>query len=207
MKKIFHFCISVLSFFLFAGCGGNENGDHKLRPAPFAIYAEYAHDSNKLMQPNLNRRVFDTVEAQFGTDIKLETTGVLKGCITLERGTYHIVGSSMVTMQDSLSLPVPKYNNTYPGYALAYPVLYEDSSMNSILAHAVGIGYLSTPYSSTSSVFDCVYTVKEKTTIAVGHQSGSNLHDEVYLSVFEVDSVKSNYHVCARVAITKIGDD
>jgi hypothetical protein len=38
----------------------------------------------------------------------------------------------------------------------------------------------------------------------VGHQSGDNLHDEVYLSIYEVAGTKSDYHAVARVAITKM---
>jgi hypothetical protein len=202
MKKLLLYaCISVCTVFLAAGCGGNEeNCSHKKEHNSYAIYAEYAHNSNKLMQPDLNRRVFDSVEVQSGTDIKLEQDG----SITLEPGTYRITGFSMVTMQDSLSPPVLKNNNTYPGYALVYPLQYEDSAMMPLLHHAIGIGCLSIPYYSTSSLFDCVYTCREKTTICVGHQSGHDLHDEVYLSVYEVDGVKSDFHVCARIAIDKI---
>jgi hypothetical protein len=205
MKQLFSL-IPVLSILFFAGCGNETNEQHH-KAAAFAIYAEYAHDSNKLMQPNLNRRVFDSVEAQSGTDIQLIKQGKDAGCVTLEKGTYRITGFSMVTMQDSLSPPHLDHNNTYPGYAVVYPLLYEDSAMTPLLRHAVGIGCLSIPYYSTSSLFDCVYTVKEKTTIAVGHQSGPDLHDEVYLSVYEVAGLATDYHVVARIAINKIGDE
>ena len=207
MKKHLLSCIPVLTILFLAGCGGSAECDHKAKPAPYAIYAEYAHDSNKLMQPDLNRRVFDSVEAQYGTDIQLITQGKDAGCITVEKGTYRITGFSMVTMQDSLSPAHLDYNDTYPGYALVYPELYEDSAMTPILQHAVGVGCLSIPYYSTSSLFDCVYTFKEKTKIAVGHQSGHDLHNEVYLSVYEVNGLATDYHVVARVAITKIGDE
>jgi hypothetical protein len=207
MKKHLLALLPVITILLLAGCGGSNEHDHKSKPAPYAIYAEYAHDSNKLMQPDLNRRVFDTVEAQFGNDIQLIKEGKDAGCITLEKGTYRINGFSMVTMQDSLSLPHIDYNNTYPGYALVYPLAYEDSTMNPLLKHAIGIGCLSIPYSSTSSLFECIYTCKEKTTIAVGHQSGHDLHNEVYLSVYEVAGQATDYHVVARIAITKIGDE
>jgi hypothetical protein len=38
----------------------------------------------------------------------------------------------------------------------------------------------------------------------VGHQSGENLHDEVYLSVYEVAGIKSEFHLFARIVITKM---
>ena len=206
-NRFLKFCIPFFATVFLIACSGKEEcADHKCKEA-YAIYAEYAHDSNKLMQPDLNRRVLDSVEAQSGTDIQLIKEGENRGCITVEKGTYRMIGFSMVTMQDSLSLPHMKYNNTYPGYALVYPRLYEDSAMTPILKHTIGIGCLSIPYFSTSSLFDCIYTFKEKTTIAVGHQSGHDLHDEVYLSIYEVDGLKSDYHVCARIAITKIGDE
>jgi hypothetical protein len=76
-----------------------------------------------------------------------------------------------------------------------------------LLKHAYGIGTLSIPLYSTPSEFDCEIAVKEKTTIAVGHQSGHDLHDEVYISVYEVAGVKSDYHVFARIVIDRIGDE
>ncbi|CAN5843761.1 hypothetical protein BH11BAC7_BH11BAC7_01490 [soil metagenome] len=196
----------LLSPFILAGCGGKDECKDRASTVSYAVYGEYAKDSNKLMQPDLNRRVFDRVEAQSGNDIQLIKEGEDAGCITLEKGTYRISGFSMVTMQDSLSLPHIDHNDTYPGYAIVYPELYEDSAMAPLLKHAVGIGCLSIPYSSTSSLFDCVYSFKEKTKIAVGHQSGHNLHDEVYLSVYEVNGLATDYHVVARIAITRIGD-
>lgn len=207
MKKHLLAFLPVLTILLLAGCGGKEEcADHKHKAA-YAIYAEYAHDSNKLMQPDLNRRVFDSIEAQSGNEIQLIKEGKDAGCIMVEKGTYRITGFSMVTMQDSLSPAHLDYNDTYPGYALVYPELYEDSAMTPILQHAVAVGCLSIPYYSTSSLFDCVYTFKEKTKIAVGHQSGHDLHNEVYLSVYEVNGLATDYHVVARVAITKIDDE
>ena len=40
--------------------------------------------------------------------------------------------------------------------------------------------------------------------IAVGHQSGDELYDEVYLSVYEVEGVTSDYHAVARVTIVRM---
>jgi hypothetical protein len=49
-----------------------------------------------------------------------------------------------------------------------------------------------------------IYTVSTKTDIAVGHQSGDDLHDEVYLSIYDVGGAKSDYHAVARIAITRM---
>ncbi len=75
------------------------------------------------MHPDLHRRVFDTLEAQFGTDIHLIKKGKDVGCITLEKGTYRLTGFSMVTMQESLLPAHLDYNDTYPGYAMVYHLL------------------------------------------------------------------------------------
>jgi hypothetical protein len=169
------------------------------RPASYAIYAEYAKDSNKLMKNGLNRRVFNKVEAQAGQDITLGSDGA----ISLEPGTYRITGFSTVTMQDTFAPPQPKNNNNYPGYCLVYPTAIENSGME-ILKQAVAIGSPATAQYLSPSLFDAIYTVTTKTDIAVGHQSGEDLHGEVYLSIYDVEGAKSDYHAVARIAITKI---
>ena len=166
--------------------------------APYAIYGEYARDANKLMQPNLNRRVFNQVETQAGSDIALNRDG----SISLQPGTYRITGFSIVSMQTTFAPPKMKNNNNYPGYCLVYPKAYEADS--SILKHVIAIGSPQTAFDAAPSVFDVIYTAATKTDIAVGHQSGADLHDEVYLSVYEVNGIKSDYHLFARIAITKL---
>jgi hypothetical protein len=202
-RQAFRYGIPSLFTFLLAACGGNADHGHE-KISSYAIYAEYARDSNILMKPDLNRRIFDTAEAQSGTDISLETSGNLKGAITLEKGRYHITGFSMVTMQTTLAPPVAKDTNTYPGYAIIYPPQYQDSAMTPTLNHSYAIGSLGIPYFSTPSTFDFIFSCKEKTSICVGHQSGHDLHNEVYLSVYDVSGSKSNYHVFARVTIMKL---
>lgn len=164
----------------------------------YAIYAEYAKE-NKLMKGGLNRRVFNTVEAQAGSDIALASDG----SISLERGTYRITGLSAVTTQVTMN-PQPLTNNTnYPGYCLVYPVATETSGME-VLKQAIAIGSPQTAVDMCPSFFDAIYTATEKISIAVGHQSGDDLHNEVYLAVFEVDGTKSPYHLFARIAITRL---
>jgi hypothetical protein len=53
-------------------------------------------------------------------------------------------------------------------------------------------------------MFDLFYTTAKKTDIAVGHQSGADLHNEVYLSIYEMNGTPSDYHVFARITITKL---
>jgi hypothetical protein len=183
----------LLSGLLLAGCGSSK------QTSSYAIYGEYAQGSNKLMKAGLNRRVFNKVEAQKGADIVLNDDG----SITLEPGTYHISGYSITTMQTTFAPPQPKHDDNYPGYALVYPVA-DESAGKSLVKDAIGIGSPQTALDGTPSEFDLVYTTDKKTEIAVGHQSGGNLHDEVYLSVYEVAGTTSNYHVFARIDITKL---
>jgi hypothetical protein len=173
-------------------------------PAPpatpsYAIYAEFAEKENKLMKNGLNRRVFNKTEAQSGADIARNADG----SITLEPGTYRITGVSTVTMQTTLAPPTFPHNNTYVGYAMIYPVSAENAGMGT-LKQAIAISTPSAAAYFAPAVFDTVYTATEKVTIAVGHQAGNELNNEVYLSVYDVGGEKSEYHAVARVAITRI---
>ena len=169
------------------------------RPLSYAVYAEYAKDSNKLMKGGLNRRVFNKVESQAGSDITLNSDG----SIALAPGTYRISGVSTVTMQTTFAPPTIKNNNNYPGYAMVYPVSAENSGMD-VLKQAIAIGTPNTASDLAPSVFDAFFTTATKTEIAVGHQSGNDLHNEVYLSVYDVEGAKSDYHAVARIAITRM---
>jgi hypothetical protein len=178
---------------LAAACGGSGHSHS------YAVYGEYARGSNKLMKNDLNRRVFNKVETQEGSDIQLNDDG----SITLQPGTYHITGYSITTMQTTFAPPQPKHNSNYPGYALVYPAA-DETAGQSLLQHVIGIGSPQTALDGTPSMFDLFYTTKKKTEIAVGHQSGADLHNEVYLSVYEVAGTASDYHVFARIAITRL---
>ncbi|OAI39097.1 hypothetical protein AYO39_03195 [Actinobacteria bacterium SCGC AG-212-D09] len=179
-----------------AGCGGSS---HSASPSrSYAIYGEYAQGSNKLMKNGLNRRVFNKVEAQSGSDATLNSDG----SITLKPGTYHITGYSITTMQTTFAPPQPKHDSNYPGYALVYPVA-DESAGRSLVNDAIGIGSPQTALDATPSLFNLVYTTKATTKIAVGHQSGDDLNNEVYLSVYDVSGETSNYHVFARISIWK----
>lgn len=196
------FCFPVIIFIVFIGCIGCSQNikvtDNNKSEKSYAVYAEYARDSNKLMKNGLNRRIFNVTEAQSGTDIKLEKDGA----ITLQPGTYRIQGFSMVTMQSTFAPPVIKNNNNYPGYCLLYPKQYETDK--TILEHQICIGTPGTAYDTAPSLVDVIYTCDKEVTICLGHQSGENLNNEVYISVYSVDGIPSMYHVFARLAITKL---
>lgn len=166
----------------------------------YAIYAEFARDPNKLMKNGLNRRVFNVTEAQAGADIALAADGA----ITLQPGTYRITGFSAVTMQTTFAPPTMKNNHNYPGYAMVYPTAAEAAKGMEVLKQVIAIGSPQTAMDMAPSLFAAVYRVTTKTDIAVGHQSGEDLHDEVYVSVYDVQGAKRDYHVFARIAITKL---
>src|SRR5262245_11065141 len=164
-----------------------------------AVYAEYAREVNKLMKDGLNRRVFNAVEAQAGGDISLNEDG----SITLLPGTYHLTGVSTVTMQATFAPPVPRNDNSYPGYAMVYPLSAEDAGRGT-LQQAIAIGTPNTALDLAPSVFDAIYVAPAPISIAVGHQSGNDLHDEVYLSVYDVEGETSDYHAVARITIVRL---
>ncbi len=180
------------------GCGEKTKVAETKSEKSYAVYGEYARDSNKLMKNGLNRRIFNVTESQSGTDIKLEKDG----SITLQPGTYRLQGFSMVTMQATFAQPVMKNNNNYPGYCLIYPKQYESDT--AILKNQICIGSPGTAYDTAPSLVDVIYTCEKETTICLGHQSGEDLHNEVYISVYSVEGIPSMYHVFARLTITKM---
>src|SRR4051812_3389117 len=90
----------------------------------FAVYAEFARDSNIHMKNGINRRMYNDTEIQRGDDIAL----LKDGSIHLKAGTYRFSGFSLVTMQVNTAPPVSKYNMNYPGYALLYYKGFEADS-------------------------------------------------------------------------------
>ena len=162
-----------------------------------AIFAEFARKKNVKMKNGLNRRVFNVAEACYGNDIRLEKDG----SIILLPGSYHISGFSIVSMQTTFAPPVPKHDNNYPGYCLLYR---KQNEKDDPLGNNIGIGSPSTALDTCPSLFDLIFTCHEKTAICVGHQSGEELNGEVYLSVYEVKGIPSEYHVFARIGISRL---
>ena len=175
----------------------------KAAPPPepsYAIYGEYAREKNVIMQDGLNRRVFNVKEAEAGPDIRLNSDG----CITLEPGLYRLTGFSMVSMQTGFAPPEPKNDNNYPGYCLVYRKEDEKAGRD-MLAKAIAIGTPATAQYMAPSTFDAVKRFDERTDICVGHQSGNKLNGEVWLSIYDVGGIEqSDYHVGARISITKL---
>jgi hypothetical protein len=200
IKRALGGCALVAVAVVTASCGASPSA--VARPRSYAIYAEYAKTSNTVMKNGLNRRVFNTVEAQSGHDIELNQDG----SVTLQPGTYRITGFSITTMQTSFAPSVAQNDNAYPGYALVYPVADEKDAGEALLESAIGIGSPQTALDGTPSLFDLVYTTKKKVDVAVGHQSGDDLNGEVYLSVYDVTGIPSDYHVFARVSITELAE-
>jgi len=169
------------------------------QPPSAAIYAEYARDANKPMKSGLNRRVFNQREAQIGHDITLKSDG----CFTLLPGTYRLTGYSAVTMQTTMAPPKYPHDINYPGYCMVYPESMESAPQDDILKAAIAIGSGATSGEIYPSLFDAIHHFPSKTDVCVGHQSGK-LEDPLYLSIYDVGGVPSDYHVMARVSITKL---
>lgn len=164
-----------------------------------AIYAEYARESNKVMHDGLNRRVFNVKEVERGKGISLDADG----SITLAPGTYRLTGFSTVTMQTAMSPPDISSGN-FPGYCMLYR--REDEALDEkLLPKALAIGSGATSAYLEPSTFDTVCTFEEVTHICVGHQSGGGLNGRVWLSIYQpTDGVPSEYHVVARISITRL---
>lgn len=165
----------------------------------YAVFAEYAREVNRVMQPGLNRRVFNVTEARRGDDIALSDDG----SITLAPGTYRLTGFSLVTMQTTFAPPIMKNGTNYPGYCLVH-VVGSVPDPRTIVKNAIAIGTPQTAFDGVPSVFDAIYTAATPTRIALAHQSGRDLHGEVYLSVYNVEGTVSDTHVFARIAITRM---
>ena len=165
-----------------------------------AIFAEYASESNRKMADGLNRRVFNRIEVADG---RRNVLLAADGSVVFNPGTYRITGFSSVTMQDELWPPPLKHGTTYPGYCLVYRKDDESKSQAEILPLALGIGSPTAAAYFAPSTFDLVAVFGEKTEICVGHQVGKT-NGDVYLSIYEIDETKSDYHAVARVAVTKL---
>jgi hypothetical protein len=164
----------------------------------YAIYAEYAEGSNKLMKNGLNRRVLNRKEAHGGRGIALNDDG----SVSLAPGTYRLTGFSTVTMQTTFAPEPTPHDNNYPGYCLLYPRSSEGTK--AVLNDAIAFGSPATSTGLEPSLFDAIHTFTDPTTICLGHQAGDDLLDDVYLSMYEIAGVASNYHVVARLAITEM---
>ena len=104
-------------------------------------------------------------------------------------------------MQTTLAPPVVRRTTTTRLRA-RHPSLRKTGQQ--VPGQAIAVGTPSTASDLAPSVFDAVYVVTSKMDIAVGHQAGHDLHDEVYLSVYEVHGEKSDYHAVARIAIMRL---
>lgn len=189
----------LFSFLVLFACSEKEAHNHEVIDKSYAIYAEYAK-ADLLMADGINRRRFDTSEAQHGNNIRLESDG----SITLRPGTYAMRGFSLVTMQDSTAPPVPKYNNTYIGYSIVYHK-EDENDREKLMKNRIGIGSGATAMYLAPSTFDLIYTCTEEEHICVGHQVGDTLHNEVYFTINNAGGgTTSPYHVFGRIAITEL---
>lgn len=87
-------------------------------------------------------------------------------------------------------------------------LVYRRSDENAgitLTAKAIAIGSPTTSAYLAPSLFDAIHTFDEETHVCVGHQTGEKLNNEVWLSIYEpAGGTPSEYHVVARVAITRM---
>lgn len=203
-RKIMQCMLAVVTSALLAGCNNTTPATRAPFTSSYAIYGEFSNskDSNKLMKSGLNRRTFNVIERQEGDDIKLLKDGV----VSLQQGTYHISGFSMVTME--VRMPDSFKSVNYPGYAMIYHEQDEKIPYPAIMPKLLGVGNVAGSDRYSPSNFDLVYTVTDKedsAQICVGHQSGNSFATPIYLSMYQTDGKDtSSYHVFARVSVRRM---
>jgi hypothetical protein len=161
-------------------------------PHTYAVFAEHS-PTTKLMQPGMNTRVFNQVEAQAGTGIDLDMN---TGAITLAPGTYHITGFSStayatVEPPEMVATRAPA-NGGYCRLRLTTESA-EDRDAGFVF------GGISTA-NVVPSLVETYFTAPEETSFVMEHQCGSNVQDVCLQS----DAGGSTRHVFARICIRRL---
>jgi hypothetical protein len=162
-------------------------------PVDAAVYGEHS-DSMKKMQPNWNIRIFNRIEVQEGSSIRLNQ---YSGVITLGPGIYHITASSQVTYNDPN--PPAEGSSAAAGTLAGYCRLrYTRDPQSSLNDRAVAIGTISNA-TMVPSLIDTYLRVDHQEEIVLEHQVGEQV-DGVYL---QDNTNQSSWHVFARIAIKR----
>src|SRR5689334_11184615 len=160
----------------------------------YAVFSEYS-PTLKPMQPGMNTRVFNHVDARSPEgSIQLdESTGV----ITLPPGTYHITGFSTTVYYTGEEPPemIEPRSPANGGYCRLRRAEEDPEDRNAGFA----LGGISTA-NAIPSLIETYFTTHEEAHIVLEHQSGSNVKD-VYLQVY---SGGSSDHVFARLSIRRL---
>ena len=163
----------------------------------YAVFGEFS-PSSQAMQPGMNKRILNTVEALCGNDIKLEEgTGV----ITLKAGTYHISGFSQVVYFTGTEPAESMFVKSHAaaGYARLWNLAVPEVQSPDSNADAISVGS-GTSANAIPSMIDTYFHTDVDARIVLEHQCGSNVQD-IYLHVY---SENSPWHLFARLAIQKV---
>lgn len=160
----------------------------------YAVFAEYS-PVIKPMQPGMNARVFNRIEARSADGaIQLdEKTGV----VTLPPGTYHMTGFSTTVYYTGDEPPemVEPRSPANGGYCRLRRE--EESSENRNAGFA--FGSICTA-NAIPSLVETYFTTTDEARIVMEHQCGNDPKD-VYLQVY---SGGSSAHVFARLSIRRL---
>lgn len=158
----------------------------------YAVFAEFS-PTTKLMKPGMNTRVFNTVEARHGDDIRLEMgTGV----ITLAPGTYHITGFSATAYA---TVEPPETVATRAPVAAGYCRLRKATDSAEDRNAGIVWGSISTA-NVVPSLIETYFTTEQEVKILLEHQNGQNVSDICLQS----DAGGSAKHVFARICIRRL---
>lgn len=169
-----------------------------------AVFSEFSPESKK-MQPGWNRRVFTTVDSHRGNAVRCD---LATGVVTLEPGTWHLAGHSMVSYGDP-STPAamtPVRAPALAGYCRLRtfdPAVAVDSAdlfaIRNDDPRVICVGSPGTA-NMTPSLFDAYHETSRTTRIVLEHQAGA-APDGIYLRVF---AGNSSWHAFARISIRRL---
>ncbi len=165
-------------------------------PADFAVYAEHS-DGMKGVESGWNARIFNRIEVQEGSNIRLDAT---TGTIVLEPGLYHITGSSQVTYNDLAQNPSAPGWNTEIRPNGGYCRLRYAADKDCPNDQAIIVGTISNA-NMLPSMVDTYLNVTDRTEIILEHQVG---FDEISGMYLQDNTTGSSWHVFARIAVRHV---
>lgn len=168
-------------------------------PADFAVYAEHS-DSRDPMLPGWNPRMFNRIEVQEGSNIRLDED---TGKIVLRSGLYHITGSSQVTYNDLAPDPSSPGWNTEIRPNGGYCRLRYAADGGCGNEKAIVVGTISNA-NMVPSMVDTYLDVPHGAEIVFEHQVGFTGED-VKGIYRQDDATGSTWHIFARIAVRRVG--
>lgn len=170
----------------------------------YAVLSEFSPETRQ-MQPGWNRRVFTTIESRKGNAIQCD---LATGVVTLEPGTWHLAGFSMVAYDDPATaaemaqIRMPALAGYCRLRTFDPAVAVDPANLQAIRNDDPRVICVGSPGTAnmTPSLFDAYYDARGATQIVLEHQAGVS-PDGVYLRIFRQGS---SWHAFARINIRRL---